>query len=118
MTVLSLMAECHALVYHRWPDAPAGRDYLRTAHPHDFRLTAELVQVVESVADDERRVELHDLRDALHALSATLQPVEGDASCEGMARYLAEGLVRMYPGWTVTAGVYEEGNLGAKVTVS
>ena len=40
----------------------------------------------------------------------------GGASCEQVARALCEGVTRRYPGRRVTVSVFEDGEVGARVS--
>lgn len=111
---LALHTETWRLVRHSWPDAPPHREYLTHPHPHTFRFAVSLQRWVDEVSDDERRVELHDLRAMLDA-EVTRLPAVSSLSCEGMARTVAEGLSRVYPDWAVVVSVCEEGQTGATV---
>lgn len=95
--------------FHRWADAPEHRIYLRETHRHLFYVEASL----EVFADD-REVEFHDFLDfcQLHFPSGDF----GNQSCEMLARGLVEKITRQYPNRRVSVGVFEDGEVGARVT--
>ena len=124
------MAELSTLVwtrvdlpgFHRWPDAPDGRGYLRDRHRHLFRVTISV-----RVSSDDREVEFHDLADALTAWWSAKAKAHGDGvlcvewgdkSCEAIAKLIVAD-------WQVAAGarwmrveVSEDGQSGAIVEVT
>jgi hypothetical protein len=98
--------------FHRWPDAPAGRAYLRMSHRHLF-----YIQATVEVMHNEREIEYHDLLDFCKA--GFMVGVSGDlgpASCETMAEDLVNGIVEKWPGRFVEVSVFEDNEVGAKIT--
>ena len=105
--------------WHRWPDAPVGRAYLRQPHRHLWHYEARM-----PVHHDERDVEFHDLmREVRIWLAETYQQDEGDGfhfgarSCETLARELGEHLAQRH-GREVEVSVSEDGEAGACVRVA
>ena len=96
--------------WHRWPEAPASRAYLATYHRHLFHVEVRL-----PVLHDEREVEFHDLLDAVRSDFGSGD--FGAASCEAMARTLAQKTARRY-GRACTVAVFEDGEVGASVSES
>lgn len=98
--------------FHRWPDAPDHRDYLRARHRHLFRITPEV-----RVDHRDRDVEFHDLGDLVRAWWGTdLSGREcGALSCEDIAHELGNHLYAL--GLTVVrVTVSEDGECGATLT--
>jgi hypothetical protein len=95
--------------WHRWPDAPPPRAYLAARHRHVFHVEAGL----EVYADD-REIEFHDFLDFCRA--ALPGGEFGGQSCEHLARALLEKITRRYPGRRVLIGIFEDGEVGARVT--
>lgn len=95
--------------WHRWPGAltHAGRQYLAASHRHLWHVEARL-----QVLDDDREVELHDFRD--FCVDHFPQGDVGSASCEQLAKGLANDITRRY-GCTrrVEVSVFEDGENGA-----
>ncbi|MBO4221981.1 hypothetical protein [Bradyrhizobium neotropicale] len=104
---------CHITVkfqvpgFHRWPDAPEHRAYLRNDHRHLFH-----VEVSTPVEHHERQIELHDLMDEAKELFC--QPTNW-ASCESMAYHLATRLSDKHQGAPFRVAVFEDGEAGATV---
>lgn len=76
--------------FHRWPDAPDYRAYLRDRHRHLFH-----VRVAVSVSQYSREVEFHDLQDEMlrHLGALSDGGVDfGIWSCETIARALGRSL--------------------------
>lgn len=104
--------------FHRWPDAPAGRNYLGVKHRHLFHVRAEV-----EVSHDDRDIEFHDLLDhvvkscnALGVVDLTGTRNLYAMSCEMIARHVAEYLrTTVYPGRAVRVEVSEDGECGARV---
>lgn len=93
--------------WHRWPSAPAHRDYLASRHRHQFCITASV-----AVGHDDRDVEFHDLRDVI---TQWWIPDQGDKSCEAIGRDLQTHLAAH--GLTPTRiTVSEDGYDGATLT--
>lgn len=66
--------------FHRWPEAPANRDYLRSRHRHEFNITAYV-----RVGHNDRDVEFHDLRDLILEWWGFGDNELGRMSCEDIA---------------------------------
>jgi hypothetical protein len=95
--------------FHRWPDAPAGRDYLAARHRHLFHFRVELV-----VMHDDREVEFHDLLDLAKARAAEF--AEADArSCEHMARVVAGWICTTFGERACAVEVWEDKENGARI---
>lgn len=103
--------------WHRWPDAPPNRAYLRDLHRHIFWAEASM-----PVEHDDRDVEFHDLRDEALGLldeqgerGVTMAGLNfGHRSCEMLARHIAETLATRY-GRAVRVSVSEDGECGSTV---
>jgi hypothetical protein len=95
--------------FHQWSDATSRRDYLRALHRHLFHVEAS----VEVTADD-REIEFHDFLDFCRAVFPGGNM--GGQSCEMMARGLVEKITRHYGQRRVTVAVFEDGEVGARVT--
>ena len=95
--------------FHRWPDATPARAYLAQRHRHMFHVEASI-----DVSHDDREIEFHDLLDfcRVHFPGGEL----GSQSCEQMAAGLAHEITRAYPGRRVMVSVFEDGEVGARVT--
>lgn len=94
--------------FHCWPDAPAHRKYLASAHRHLFEVKVEV-----PVLHDDREVEFHDLLD----VAATGWPEDeqlGARSCEMLARMIGTRVLARYRSlaWVVVT-VSEDGEAGA-----
>ena len=98
--------------FHRWPDAPAHRKYLRERHRHLFK-----VEVTTAVKNDEREIEYHDLMEVSRiSLDRVLGLPEACAwSCERMARELGAQLKASYKR-DFTVEVWEDGECGSTVS--
>jgi hypothetical protein len=96
--------------FHRWPDAPLHRSYLRERHRHLFH-----VKAAARVAHDDRDTEFHDLSDMIRAWWGLPIRECGTASCEALARDLAGYLAAadVDVAWTE---VSEDGESGAIFT--
>ena len=100
--------------FHRWGDAPEGRAYLRDRHRHLFWIEASC-----EVAEDDREVEFHDIRDQVeiyYGLMAGKDRDFGTQSCEMLARRMAGKLCETFRR-AFTVSVSEDGECGARVTV-
>lgn len=97
--------------FHCWPQAPEHRAYLRERHRHLFH-----VDVETRVLHDEREIEFHDLLSEARALfrGRLIYGDETGASCETMARALAQELAALHDRM-VTVTVSEDGECGARV---
>lgn len=96
--------------WHYWADAPSERAYLGFSHRHLFH-----VEVSVAVTGDNREIEFHDLLDFCKANFP-----EGDyggQSCEMLARGLGEQITLQFPKRSVTVAVFEDGEVGARVTL-
>lgn len=92
--------------WHRWPDAPPPRAYLASCHRHLFHVEVRL-----QVRHDEREVEYHDLLDFCQGAFAGGDM--GGASCETMARELAQEVTAQFPWRWLSVSVLEDGEVGA-----
>ncbi|MFJ8043775.1 hypothetical protein ACIRBX_25065 [Kitasatospora sp. NPDC096147] len=105
----TVWAEVRLPGFHHWPAAPEHRSYLRARHRHLFHIKAS----VRAVHDD-RDTEFHDLADLMRAWWGPGDRECGAASCEALARSLAEHLVGI--GLRVEEiAVSEDGEAGAIV---
>jgi hypothetical protein len=95
--------------FHCWPEANGARSYLANRHRHLFH-----VEVETAVTHDNREIELHDLLDDSRRSFGGGN--FGSASCESLARGLATALAGKYDR-TFRVGVFEDGEVGASVTV-
>ncbi|WP_406205349.1 hypothetical protein OH807_30700 [Kitasatospora sp. NBC_01560] len=95
--------------FHHWPAAPDHRAYLRARHRHLFHIRAAV-----HVAHDDRDVEFHDLADAIRVWWGPGDRECGAASCEALARTLAEHLTSLGLRLDEVA-VSEDGEAGAIV---
>ena len=93
--------------WHCWPGATRRRAYLAAKHRHLFHVALRI-----PVADDDREVEFHDLLDQARADFGTGD--FGSASCEMLARSLAQKTARRY-GRACEVAVFEDGEVGAEV---
>ncbi|MFJ2866856.1 hypothetical protein [Kitasatospora sp. NPDC087314] len=98
--------------FHHWPAAPEHRSYLRARHRHLFHIT-----VTVAVAHDDRDTEFHDLGDLIRGWWGPGARECGPASCETLARTLAEHLSSVGLRVTMVA-VSEDGEAGAIVHLS
>lgn len=96
--------------FHRWPDAPAHRQYLSDTHRHLFYVEAS-VQVFEH----DREIEFHDFMDYCKGWTENVSL--GSYSCEMIADNLAKKITRDYPNRRVSVSVFEDNEVGAKVTL-
>lgn len=95
--------------FHCWPDAPPHRAYLAERHRHLFH-----IEVALEVFEHDREIEFHDLLDFCRQQFPGGEM--GSASCEQMAKRLAENITRRFSGRRVSVGVFEDGEVGARVT--
>lgn len=93
--------------FHRWPDAPERRAYLRDRHRHLFH-----VEVSCPVTHHERQIEFHDLMDEAKELFG---PKTESDSCETMAQALAVELSGRHENRPFKVSVFEDGESGATV---
>lgn len=96
--------------FHRWPDAPPPRAYLRARHRHLFHVELEL-----ELFGDDRDVEFHDLLDVARTAWGPRDQDHGSASCEMLAQRLGDLIADQYPGRTNIVCVFEDGECGARV---
>lgn len=93
---------------HRYPDAPAGVEFLKHPHRHifHFRVTVE-------VFHNDRDIEFILFKRELESLY-TAQTLEVDfKSCEMLAEDLIDYISKKYPGRKIWAEVSEDGENGA-----
>ena len=92
--------------FHRWPDAPEHRAYLRNEHRHLFH-----VEVAVEVTHDDREIEFHDLQKfCRHDFM-----LSGPMSCEMACKHLHDCLETRYPKRKRIVSVFEDGEVGAMV---
>ncbi len=93
--------------FHRWKDAPAEYDYLRSYHRHEFHVKASA-----SVDHGDRQIEFHDMKKTVEALiRAKWDKQYFEGSCEDVAIKILEALPDLY-----SVEVSEDGECGAFVT--
>ncbi|WP_327074455.1 hypothetical protein OG196_31945 [Kitasatospora purpeofusca] len=107
----TVWAEVHLPGFHHWPAAPQHRSYLRARHRHLFH-----IRVTAHAAHDDRDTEFHDLGDAIRAWWGPADRECGAASCEALARALADHLSGLGLHLAEVA-VSEDGEAGAIVRV-
>lgn len=95
--------------FHRWVNAPELRAYLAQRHRHLFH-----VEVALQVFDEDREVEFHDLLDFCKAAFPTGD--FGGRSCETLAKDLQNTITCRYPNRQVIVSVFEDGEVGARVS--
>ncbi|MFB7126220.1 hypothetical protein DR950_33745 [Kitasatospora xanthocidica] len=95
--------------FHYWPAAPDHRSYLRARHRHLFHITVGV-----AVAHDDRDTEFHDLGDLIRGWWGPGARECGPASCETLARTLADH-VRSAGLRATMVAVSEDGEAGAVV---
>ncbi|WP_371500335.1 hypothetical protein OG871_27660 [Kitasatospora sp. NBC_00374] len=105
----TVWAEVRLPGFHHWPAAPEHRAYLRARHRHLFHIRAAV-----HVVHDDRDTEFHDLADHIRAWWGPGDRECGPASCETLARALAEHLTAMGLRLDEVA-VSEDGEAGAVV---
>ena len=106
--------------FHRWPDAPQHRAYLRDLHRHEFKIT-----VAMEVTRADRDVEFHDLLGAVKYIIGKEWPTLtfsgdtaknfADASCETIGLCIGEQVQRYYGPRAVTVEVMEDESVGGVV---
>lgn len=96
--------------FHRWPNAPKERFYLRAMHRHRFEVEAKV-----EVRHDDREIEFHDLLEFCRDRFEDGANYEG-LSCEMMAERLVRLLADQY-GFDrkIEVSVFEDGEVGALV---
>jgi hypothetical protein len=116
MADVSVWVRTEFVGVHHWPDAPAERAYLASAHRHRFEVTVEV-----GVDKLDRQVEFHDLlgdvRSELELWRGGHDIADmGSLSCEQMATALADAILSHY-GCDVAVTVSEDGECGARVSL-
>lgn len=96
--------------FHRWPDAPERRSYLRHTHRHLFHVTVRI-----RVTHDERQIEFHDLLDDCRGVFRRMVQSQEGASCETMARQLLSHVISAYDSVQARVTVSEDGECSAIV---
>lgn len=102
--------------WHNWPGAPAEYTYLSNSHRHMFH-----VVVTASVTDNERELEIIDMKHKFHYFSTTKFLGTSDKpmpySCETMCESLIDYAKMMYGAErSYTVEVSEDGENGALIT--
>lgn len=116
----SVIVNVKQVGFHRWPDAPERRAYLRDKHRHVFTFRVEV-----GVLHTDRDVEFHTLQDDITGWLADLYPWDGAAppfgydfgtrSCEQLAVEL-EGKLREEGRYRVLSiEVWEDDENGGRV---
>lgn len=96
--------------WHCWPSAPEHRAYLAFSHRHLFHVKVRL-----EVSHEEREIEFHDLLE--FAKTSFGEGDFGAASCETLARKLAQQVAETFDRPWVEVTVSEDGEAGATVTL-
>lgn len=96
--------------FHRWPEAPDRRAYLRDRHRHLFHVTAKVL--VDG--GNNRPVEFHDLQDRIRAWWGPTPREWGALSCELIAAQLF-ALLREHDYSVVSVAVSEDNESGAMI---
>lgn len=96
------------VAFHRWPNAPRGREYLAMPHRHLFHVRCEV-----EVLHDDRDIEFHDLLDVV--IGACPEENIGATSCEQAANWIASHVRQRWPGRSIICEVSEDGECGARV---
>jgi hypothetical protein len=109
MTVCTIMVRFELEGFHRWPGATPNRVYLASRHRHKFHWRVEL-----TVGHLDRETEFHDLLEWCRENAA--QGELGGMSCEQMARELLNDLTEKYPGRRAAVEVWEDDEVGARVS--
>lgn len=97
--------------FHRWPEAPDSRDYLRSRHRHEFNIRASV-----RVSHSDRDIEFHDLRDMIADWWGPGSKELGRMSCEDIALEVKEHLHLAHDLTVVSVEVSEDGYDGAVLT--
>lgn len=96
---------------HRYPDAPAGVEFLQHPHRHIFHFRVTL-----SVFHNGRDVEFILFKRELEGLYSE-QTLQVDyKSCEMLAEDLIDYISKKYPGRKISVEVSEDGENGATLT--
>jgi hypothetical protein len=96
---------------HRYPDAPAGVEFLKHPHRHIFHFKATV-----SVEHNDRDIEFILFKRELESLYANGAMEIDHKSCEMLAEELINYIVKAYPGRQVSVEVSEDGENGATLT--
>jgi len=96
--------------WHKWPEAPVHRAYLRQLHHHYFRVEFEI-----EVKDEGREIEFHDFRKMVKAAFERAWVGNQTGSCETLARTVGEHIEEAYPGRWWSCRVWEDSECGARV---
>lgn len=111
---LTMMAQKYIFVtfqkegIHRYPDAPAGVEFLAHPHRHMFHFRVEI-----EVFHDDRDLEFILVKRELESLYTDEVLELNNKSCEMMADDLANYLMQKYPGRNLAITVSEDGENGA-----
>jgi hypothetical protein len=96
---------------HRYPDAPAGVEFLKSPHRHIFHFRVSI-----SVAHDDRDIEFILFKRELEGLFSEGTMEIDYKSCEMLASDLIAYLEENYPGRNGSVEVSEDGENGAILT--
>lgn len=110
MALTTVWSTVNLIGFHRWPEAPDHRAYLRDKHRHQFEVTAWVV--VDHAA---RQVEFHDLRTLITSWWLRTPDDRGASSCEAMADDLAAFLSEQCHLTVAEVQVSEDGYDGARI---
>jgi len=98
---------------HRYPDAPAGVEFLQHPHRHIFHFYVKL-----EVFHNDRDVEFILLKRELETLYSKNTLDADYKSCEMLAEELIQYIVEEYPARDITVRVYEDDENGAVLEYS
>lgn len=99
---------------HKYPDAPAGVEFLKNEHRHMFHF-----KVIIEVFHDDREIEFILFKRELESLYHNFDPTDeaqlnlNNMSCEMMAEQLYSYINKTYPNRDITIEVSEDGENGA-----
>lgn len=110
MTRTTAIARFRREGWHYWNGASEKRFYLGQLHRHLFHIEVEL-----ELLHDDREVEFHDLLDFCKEHFPDNKNHNG-RSCETMAKELRAAVVAQYPNRWCAVSVFEDGEVGARVT--
>lgn len=96
--------------WHKWPGASEKRRYLANSHRHMFHVEAAV-----EVAELDREIEFHDLKDACIELFPGGDM--GAKSCEMMATDLGNALLALLGPRRLHITVSEDGEVGATIEI-
>jgi hypothetical protein len=96
---------------HRYPDAPAGVEFLQHPHRHIFHFRVTL-----SVFHNSRDVEFILFKRELEGLYSEQTLLVDYNSCEMLAEDLIDYISKKYPGRKISVEVSEDGENGATLT--